>query len=210
MTARDTAEGASRPSLKKYVSSAARLLNKSPQPLGLMGDRLSKAVATMAGCAMHDANLHFTGLSFEGPLGREEWVAPYNDHSEEISRRVRLVPSDTWLTRWMAGTTHQAPFKPYPKHGPVVLYVHDGYLQVSCGYSADGEKPPMTSRQVLGPNSRFEAANPGGWIAFCPLTDVTMTTIGLQPNYDMTTTAARVLPQTLIRYIAQQAADSIK
>lgn len=198
-----------RPSLKKCIASAARLLNKGAQPLGLMGERLSKAIATIAGCAMHDANLHFTGLAFDGALGREEWMAPYSDFSD-VTHRVRLVPDDTWVTRWSPGVPHQAPFKPYPKSGPVVIYVHEGELQIGVGYSSDGEKPPMASRQVLGPGSRFEAVNPGTWLALCPLTEVTMTVIGLRPAYDHNATSAKVLQQTLMRHVALSIADSLK
>lgn len=199
----------SRPSLKRYIGAATRVVNKGARPTGLMGERLNKAVATFIGCAMHDPTLHFAGLAFEGALGHEDWLAAYNDASD-VGRRVRYLPDDTWLTRWAPGPAHQAAFAPRSKHGPVVIYVHEGYLQVHVGYSGDGEKPIVASRMVLGPGSRFEAANPGAWTALCPLTDVTMTTIGLSPSYDINVTAARVVQQTVIKSLAANLAASVQ
>lgn len=205
----DSGAPAPRVSLKRHIAAAARILNDGPQPLGLMGERLSKAVATIAGCAMHDPALHFTGLSFDGVLGREEWLAPYSDASD-VTRRVRLIPEDTWITRWAPGQTHQAPFRPLAKNGPVAIYIHSGALQVSDGFSVDGEKPPMAGRMVLTAGSRFEATKPGTWLALCPLVETTMTVIGMKPSYDLVTTHARVLQQTLVCFIARSIADNLK
>lgn len=199
----------SRPGLKKYLGAATRVLNRGVRPMGLMGERLNKAIATFVGCAMHDPTLHLAGLSFDGPLGREDWIAAWSDASD-IARRTRYLPDDTWLTRWAPGPTHQAPFLPRSKHGPIVLYVHEGTLQVAVGYSSDGEKPAVAARMVLGPGARFEAANPGTWTALCPLEEVTMTVIGLQPEYDLNVVQARVVTQNALKALAANLASSVQ
>lgn len=205
----DAPRPTSRTSLKMHTATALRILRRSAQPIGLMGERLSKAIACIAGCAWHDPLLHFHGLGFDGELGREEWLAPYNDASD-VSHRVRLLPQDTWLTRWAPAPSHQARFRPIAETGPIVIAVHEGDLQVNTGYSHDGNKPPMCSRTLLSPGSRFEAVNPGSWVALCPITEVTMTIIGLHPAYDQTVTVARALPQNLVRAVTLRVADNLK
>lgn len=199
----------SRTSLKMHTSTALRILKRSVQPIGLMGDRMTKAIACIAGCAWHDPLLHFHGLGFDGELGREEWLAPYNDASD-VTHRVRLLPQDTWLTRWAAAPSHQARFRAVAETGPIVIAVHDGGLQIGTGYSHDGNKPPMASRAVFSAGSRFEAVTPGAWVAICPLTEVTMTISGLHPAYDQTVTLARALPQNLITAVTLRVADNLR
>lgn len=199
----------SRAKLSTHIKNAARILKSQVEPLGLFGERLTKAIATLAGCATHDPVLHFHGLGIDNTAGQqEEWLSPYSDASD-LERRVRLLPVDTWLTRWPVGVSHQTPFKPRLHDGPLVLYVHEGALQVSVGYSHDGERPPVVSRSVYPAGSRFEAVTPGAWVALCPLTPVVMTISGVRPIYDASITPARVLPQNLTKFLAMKVADSL-
>ena len=43
-----------RAKLATHIKNAARILKSQVEPLGLFGERLTKAIATLAGCATHD------------------------------------------------------------------------------------------------------------------------------------------------------------
>ncbi len=186
-------------SLRACLDAAARPFKGEKLP-GIMGPRLTSAVTTHVGCAMHSPNDHFHPIAFDGRDCREEWLKAYETVDPNNGPANPLTAQDVYLVRLGNCEPSKATFRPL--EGAVTMYVHSGAAHLMVGHSADGTRPPFTARVVLSRGSRFELVQPGTWWALAPIGSAVVTIVGMRPVYDKTVDDVRGLPPVAIKNIA--------